>query len=103
MSNAEKPRCSCIITLRGTWRDPLCAIESHRDEAYVNKRRESARERKLVNEKVHNVKELREMLVKFPDDAEVMAYEGEGVGISVKWENDGKESYAFIETPYKRR
>jgi hypothetical protein len=42
------------------------------------------------------VKELMDALKKLPEHAHVIAYEGESVGISIYWENDG---YEFLETP----
>lgn len=51
------------------------------------------------------VKELQEKLAEFPPDASVHAYEGEMIGLAIRWHEDRaapmgiREIHGFIETP----
>lgn len=45
------------------------------------------------------VKNLKELLKKFPDDAKAIAYEGEGCGLCIVHEDEhSREKYGWIET-----
>jgi hypothetical protein len=46
-----------------------------------------------------NVAELRRKLSEIPEEAHVIAYEGEQTGISFLWEDERGDGYRFIETP----
>ena len=55
----------------------------------------------LIGFRMKTVKQIREELSKFPDDAECEGYEGEDTGLSIIVEKNGKNEYHFISTKEK--